>query len=47
MPVTNRIAQELIEEYVAENKLIDKHIIDMSQTYQTENITLDGLLFAS
>ena len=43
MPVTNRIAQELIEEYVAENKLIDKHIIDMSQTYQTENITLDGL----
>lgn len=43
MPVTNRTAQELIEEYVAENKLIDKHILDMSQTHQTENVTLDGL----
>lgn len=43
MPVTNQSAQELIDEFVAENKLIDKHIIDMSQTHQTENITLDGL----
>ena len=46
MPIINQSTQELIDEFVSENKLIDKHIIDMSQTHQTENVTLDGLFNA-